>query len=95
MRAGPGGLYNDGSDNAEGNSNGTVDLTDVLIDGNSAEVSGGGLYLDSKSNTSLTGCTIQNNTSFGPGPGIAYELGAMNSINDCTFGDPNQEPTVV
>jgi parallel beta-helix repeat protein len=73
-----------------------VDLTNVTIDGNTAAVSGGGLYLEQTSYTTLSGCTIQNNTSGVAAPGIAFEMGAsLTGADTCTFGDPNQEPTQV
>src|SRR5262249_430167 len=90
-----GGVFNDSTAQAVGNSNGTVELTNVLIDRNMATVSGGGFYLEQNATTTLESCTIQNNTADVAAPGIAFELGAMNFINSCTFGDPNQEPQVV
>lgn len=90
-----GGVYNDGANHEVGDVNGSVDLTSVLIDGNTAAVSGGGLYLNSTSYTTLSGCTIQNNTGVAA-PGIAFEMGAsLTGTDTCTFGDPNQEPTQV
>jgi fibronectin-binding autotransporter adhesin len=81
-----GGVYN-----RDPASTGAVDLTNVLIDGNTAAVSGGGLYLKNTSITTLDSCTIQNNTAGVAAPGIAFEMGAsLTGAVTCTFGNPDQ-----
>jgi CSLREA domain-containing protein/MYXO-CTERM domain-containing protein len=65
----------------------TLSLTDMVIDGNSAEGDGGGLYLAATTNAS--GLVVRNNTSTTNGGGVYNE--ANTSISNSTFSGNRAE----
>ena len=75
------------------NNNGTVELTDCALSGNSCGRSGSGL-LTNNGWAQLTGCTISNNTAAESGGGFASWGGtAPSELTDCTIsGNTTQGP---
>jgi hypothetical protein len=77
-----------------GNTGGSVELSGVTIDRNSAAGKGGAMYLAANTTTSITNCTIQQNTAAMGAIGIAYEVGAAPGITGGMI-DAGQEPVQV
>ena len=49
---------------------GTATLTNCTVSGNSAGISGGGLYNDGNGTTTLTNCTVSGNSAGSYGGGL-------------------------
>ena len=61
---------------------GSATITGCTITGNHADISGGGLQVDSGGSATITGCTISGNTASAGG---GVEINGLATLTDCTI----------
>ncbi len=79
MSANGGAIYNKG----------TLNLSAVSLDSNSANESGGAIFNDINSVATLTDATLRSNTAVGNGGGLYAATGTLATINHSTFDSNN------